>query len=372
MNIDELRSALALKMAFPYKPVLIIELINKAGSAIEFTNLSAESQHDILYSEFNQKTLPDFKDLLERADAELRWCIEKGINISYFRESDYPEQLLDIPDPPVVIFSYGSKPLCRDKIVSIVGTRRATLYGTTITKEIIYKMKESGLNPLIVSGLAFGIDVCAHKAALDCGLGTAAVLPGGMDNIYPATHKRFAARVASNGLLISDFTRGADPHKINFLSRNRIIAAISQATILVESGIKGGGLITARLAASYSRELFAVPGRLSDPLSEGCNSLITQNVAQQFFSVGEFAKIMNWTVNEHFPTQTQSLFDETNKVKQKILVSLNSNNELTMDQISEVTKEPVSRLAVHLLELELDGKILSFTGNRYRLNFRIR
>lgn len=372
MNLNELRSILALKMAFPYKPVFVMELINLTGNAEDFINQSPETQNEILFTVGNIKKKPDFNLLLEKAENEINWCKEKGINIISFKDSDFPERVLNIPDPPAIIFTYGATSINHETSVSVVGTRKATPYGTSITREIIFKIKDCGLNPLIISGLAFGIDLCAHKAALDCGLETAAVLPGGMDNIYPSSHKRFAARIASKGLLISDFTRGADPHKINFLSRNRIIAAISQATILIESGIKGGGLITARLAASYSRELFAVPGRLTDPLSEGCNSLISQNVAQQFFSVADFARAMNWHAVEKEKSVHGLLFEETNKVKQKILVSLNSNSELTIDLISELTKEPVSRLAINLLELELDGKIISFTGNRYRLNFRTR
>lgn len=370
MILNELSCALALKMAFPYKPILVMELINLTGKAQDFFELSKLDQRDILISFGHIKMLPEFELLLEKASEEIEWCKERGIKISYIKENDFPKGLLNIPDPPAIIFTYGSSSFNHQNIVSIVGTRKATPYGSSITKDIIYKMKELEINPLIISGLAFGIDSYAHKAAIECGLKTAAVLPGSMDNIYPSTHKKLAAKVASNGLLISDFTRGSDPHKINFLSRNRIIAALSQATILIESGIKGGGLITARLAASYSKELFAVPGRLTDILSEGCNSIISENLAQQFFSVEDFARSMNWAISNKNINRAPSLFDETDKVKQKILLSLSHNSELTMDTISEIVTEPISRLAVHLIELELNEKIVSLTGNRYRLNFR--
>jgi DNA processing protein len=364
--------AIAIKMAFPYKPVLARQCIDAAGSAAGFFSLTGSGRDDLL-SEISpnagsaHKELSNPNLLLDTAAAEVKWCREKEIKIHYFREDNFPAGLLQIPDPPVVLFSYGRDPGDYINNISIVGTRKPSSYGLEITRQIVNEIARLNKNAVIVSGLAFGIDIEAHKSALSNKLHTIAVLPGPMDHIYPASHRTYASKIASEGCILSDFTRGSVSYKINFISRNRIIAALSAATILVESGIRGGGLITARFASSYSRELFAVPGRLSDRVSEGCNSLIGENCAQIYLSGRQFASQIGWPQSSR-NNEDHIIFYEPDDVKRKILVSLNNVSDLTSDQISALIRVPPASLAVHLLELELERKIVCFSGNRYRIN----
>jgi DNA processing protein len=244
----------------------------------------------------------------------------------------------------------------------------STKYGTECCRKIIRELLEYGCSPLIVSGLAYGVDVAAHKAALEFGLKTVAVLPNGLDRIYPTAHHEIAKKISRQGAILSEFPRSTESLKINFIQRNRLIAALSQATIVVESRTKGGALITAELAQSYSREVFALPGRVSDPISSGCNNLIFRNIANIFSSTKEFILSMGWSVdNKDVINKEKQLFYTGSKEKEKILVALRTNSELSFDEILLITGARIQSLCESLLELELEGYINSLAGKRYSL-----
>lgn len=373
MFSDDTICTVAIKMAFPYKPVLVRRVIDAVGRASAFYNLNRVGREEVISNNSTKSVgeshqFPDFDLWYSKAEEEVKWCISKGINVTCIGDKEYPSCLLDIPDPPVVLFTYGNHELKFEKSIAIVGTRKPSRYGLDITGSIIEDIASADSSAIVVSGLAFGIDITAHVKALEVGLPTVAILPGAMDNIYPATHRGEASKIAKKGLLISDFTRNSESYKINFINRNRIIAAITRATILVESGLRGGGLITARFASSYNRDVFAVPGRCSDNLSQGCNSLISENVAMLYFNTREFFRQTGWELPSNGVQQTKLAMEVEGGVKQKILVSLSNVSDLSTDEMANLTKLPPSSLAVHLLELELERKIVGFAGNRYRIN----
>ena len=374
MEYDEKVSALALKIAFPYKPVLVRALISAAGGAAKLFGMDSCERSSLFLSQDLAGVLPaSFTDPckeenLEKASVECEWCEKSGIEVIGYHEPEFPRRLLECADAPVILFKYGNAELNPERSVSIVGTRRATEYGRYSTTGIVSEISEKIPNTLIVSGLAFGTDINAHKCALELGVPTVAILPGALNNIYPSSHRGIASKISKNGALLSDFTRGSESYKINFISRNRIIASMSDVTIIPESGIRGGGLITARLAHSYGREIFAVPGRLTDLLSEGCNSLISENVANVYTGIGDILRVMNWESKSGNGVQLSFYHNIERAEKQKILVSLSSERELSFERLAILTGLKPGELAATLTELELEGYVIGFAGNRYRIN----
>lgn len=284
------------------------------------------------------------------------------------KEPGYPSSLKECFDPPVILYIYGDVNLNQEKIISMVGTRRSTWYGTESCRKIIKELIEEGHSPVVVSGLAYGVDIAAHRAALEYGLKTVAVLPNGLDRIYPAAHHEAAKRISRQGAIITEFPRETESLKINFIQRNRVIAALSKATIVIESREKGGALSTAELAQSYSRDVFALPGRISDTFSAGCNKLIFSNIASLYYSTKEFISYMGWiSENKNVDNPQGDLFSTSSPVKEKILVALRSKSELSMDEILHISGEKLQDLSRNLLELEMESKIISLAGNRYSI-----
>ncbi len=254
------------------------------------------------------------------------------------------------------------------KILSIVGTRKATTEGIVFCQKLIKDLKEREHNPIIVSGLAYGVDASAHQAALDNGLLTIAVLGHGLDIIYPASHKKLAKEIVKQGMLITDFPSKSIRDKNNFIKRNRIIAGLSDATIVIESGEKGGSLITADIANSYNRDVFAVPGRISDMYSKGCNNLIKSNKAAMLTSIEDLEYLLGWEPGKKKNDAVQKdLFLNFSNDEKLIAEILKENEEITIDLICLKSNMPTSKVSPILLNLEFMGLVKTLPGKTYKL-----
>lgn len=309
--------------------------------------------------------LKNFKDksVFERASRELEFIHSNNIKASFFQEEDYPERLKHCIDSPVLIFSAGNINLKNKKIISIVGTRQITSYGTEFCKKLIEDL--AALDPVIVSGFAYGVDIVAHQLAMDYNLQTIGVLAHGLNQIYPKTHKKYVAAIEENGGFITEFWSTANPDKENFVRRNRIVAGMTEATIVIESADRGGSLITANLANDYNRDVFAVPGRVTDKYSQGCNDLIKTQKANVLTSAADLIYILNWNIdNKSKPVQKQ-LFVELESDEQKIYDFLLKNGKELLDIIALQCDFPIYKISGLLLNMELKGVIRPLPGKLF-------
>jgi len=306
-------------------------------------------------------------NLLDKAEEEIKYIERNNIKAISFRDKGYPEKLNQCPDGPVIIYMKGNVDFNTGKFISIVGTRTPTSYGIDITKKFIGEFAQRNHKPVIISGLAYGIDVCAHKAALSNHFQTVAVLGHGMKYIYPAVHDSFSKKIVENGALITDFPSYEKPERNNFIKRNRIIAGISDATVIIESGVKGGALITADLAYSYDRDVFAVPGRVGDTYSSGTNLLIKRNIASLAESCEDIEYLMGWDSKGQNTAIQPELFNELPEEEQMLLNLIAKEEKIEFDLLCIRTGMPVNKLSAHLLNLEFGGLIETAPGNIYTL-----
>lgn len=312
----------------------------------------------------------DSPGLLSLAEKELLFIRKNNIQVVTIYCTEYPERLRQCADGPLILYFRGENCFNRKYIISIVGTRRASDYGKDQCTRIIQGLAEEGLDVLIVSGLAYGIDYQAHLAALNCGLKTVAVLAHGLHTIYPFEHNRMALKIIDNGALITDFISINNPERNNFIKRNRIIAGLADATLVVESGISGGALITADIAGSYNRDVFAVPGRAGDNMSAGCNHLIKHNKAGMIESATDLQYFLGWDKEKGsgFTRPIQGrLFNDLTGDEKLVLNSFENEDKLSVDIISLKTNMPVSRVSALLLNMEFNGVLKVLPGNYYRL-----
>jgi len=311
----------------------------------------------------------DFQDplILKKAAAEIEFMNASEVQVVSINDNDYPEKLRHCQDGPLLLFKKGHFELKNRKVISIVGSRAMTSYGAGFLKEFICEIKK--YNPVIVSGLAYGIDITAHREALKNNLETIGVLAHGLDRIYPEIHKREAIKMLEQGGLITEFWSGSRPEKVNFVKRNRIIAGISEATVVVESGPRGGSLITADLAQSYVRDVFALPGRVDDPMSSGCNALIKSNKAALITSVKDLEYLLNWkeetSVNQEIQ---QRLFVDLPENEHCVYDYLLKRRRQQLDILALDCEMSISKAASVLLQLELKGLVKSFPGKEYQLS----
>lgn len=307
------------------------------------------------------------RGLVEKARAEVEFTDYAGIRRLYFTDDDYPQRLAQCDDAPLMLFSMGDSPLNDGLFLGIVGTRHATPYGIAFVEKLIEQLGQRLAQPLtIVSGLAFGIDIAAHRAALRRGLNTVAVLAHGLNTIYPGAHRNDAARMAQGGgRLLTEYPSSAPVHKGNFLARNRIVAGISDAVIVVESAEKGGALTTARIAADYHRDVFALPGRTSDPYSRGCNRLIARNAAALIQSADDLIDAMGWPCKPTSPEQGR-LFPEMTPDEQRVVDLLTRQGEAGINRLSVELDINVGRLTALLIDMEFKGLVIKFPGGKYR------
>lgn len=305
--------------------------------------------------------------LLQKAEEEILFIEKNNIKPLYFKDTDYPARLNQCPDGPIIIYMKGDIEFNDGKFLSVVGTRTPTAYGIEITQKIIASLAEKGHHLVIVSGLAYGIDVCAHKAALKNGFQTIAVLGHGLQYLYPSAHYSVARKIQRQGALLTDFPGYEKPERNNFIKRNRIIAGLSDATIIVESGIKGGALITADLANSYDRDVFAIPGRVGDPFSSGPNQLIKRHHASLVENCEDIEYLLGWDRKKKSMVVQAELFRELSEEEQALLNILSEVEKLEVDLLCIRTGIPVSRVSALLLNLEFAGYVTSLPGNLYRI-----
>jgi DNA processing protein len=302
---------------------------------------------------------------IELAEQEYSYIKKKNISYSYFLDDDYPQNLQHCVDSPVLLFKEGNLDFSNHRIISIVGTRNMTSYGRQFCDQLIEDISE--YNPIIVSGFAYGVDICAHKAALKNKLQTIAVLAHGFQHTYPKVHKKYTHSVIENGGFLTEFWHEETPLREHFLRRNRIVAGISKATIIIESAAKGGSLVTADIANSYDRDVFAVPGRNSDIYSRGCNDLIKNNSAHLLNSASDIVKMLNWDLQEKPKSIQKQLFIELNENEQKIYDFLHIKGPQLLDVISLECNIPIFRLSSILLQMELKGVTKPLPGKLFEL-----
>lgn len=301
------------------------------------------------------------------AEKELNFIEKYSIKAHAFLDKSYPNRLKQCEDAPLVIFQKGGENLNRSVHISIVGTRKASEYGKHYCHKIITDLKDQGINPIIISGLAYGIDSCAHKAALDNDLETWAVLGHGLDRIYPAQHKNLAKSILEKGSLITEFTHGSFPAPSNFISRNRIIAGLSDLTIVIESARKGGSLVTADLAFGYNREVMAVPGRIGDSKSEGCNLLIKSNKASMLEGFDDIVYTMRWNEKEMLDKGKQlNLFEQLTDEQKALCNWLKENEDCAIDTIIKKSGIEKSKIPALLLDLEFKNLVKPLPGKRFQ------
>lgn len=364
MILDDLQYVLALQKVEGVGDIVAKKLINHCGSAREVFN--AKSQHlksidgvgEILIKKLKDKTVH------EKAEQELKFIEEEKINFCYYQNENYPDRLKHCIDGPILLFTAGNLDFNNRRMISIVGTRQITSYGTEFCKKLIEDL--AVFNPIIVSGFAYGVDIVAHQAAMDNNLQTIGVLAHGLNQIYPKTHKKYVAKMEQNGGFLTEFWSNSNPDKENFVRRNRIVAGMSEATIVIESAEKGGSLITANIANDYSRDVFAVPGRTTDKYSQGCNDLIKTQRANLMTSAADLIYNLNWEL-ENKPTKSvqKQLFVSLDNDEQKIYDYLQKNGKQLLDIVALDCDFPIFKISSILLNMELKGVIRPLPGKLF-------
>ena len=307
------------------------------------------------------------RSYIAAAEKEAEYVTKNNIRTYFYLDNDYPYRLRQCDDSPVVFFFRGTCDLDSNKIISVVGTRNATSRGKELCDRIIGELAQRHPELIIVSGLAYGIDIAAHKAALANKLQTIGVLGHGLGTMYPSMHESTARAITVSGGLLTDFVSDALPERNNFLKRNRIIAGISDATLVVESGEKGGALVTADIAASYNRDVFAIPGRPGDQWSAGCNNLIKNNKAALIECAAYLEYFLGWeSEKSRLPVQ-RSLFADLDENEKSVFELISKEGEMTIDAICRILNMPVHKLSSQLLQMELKGILKCHPGNLYRI-----
>lgn len=315
-----------------------------------------------------RESLRNWDDALKRAAVEMEFIERNAIRALTLNDVDYPQRLATCPDAPLVLYYKGTADLNQRYILNIVGTRHATTYGQDLVRRFLSDLHAKCPQVLVVSGLAYGIDICAHTQALALGYETVGVLAHGLDQIYPNRHRDTAANMVRQGGLLTEYMSQTEALPNNFRQRNRIVAGVSDATILVESAIKGGGLITCRIAQGYGRDVFAFPGSIGMPYSEGCNKMIRNNTAELLTSAHDFVESMRWQTVQGKPDAIErQLFPDLSADEQAVANLLQQNNDLQLNMLSVRTNIPVGQLTALLFQLEMKGVIKSLPGGCYHL-----
>ncbi len=343
---------------------ILIDHFGEAASVFKAKKTSLELLEGIgTVRAQNIKAFADFK----KAEEEIAFIEKYNINPLFVTDAAYPRRLLNCYDPPVLLYYRGNANLNASKTIAVVGTRSKTDYGKHLTEKLVADLQQQQV--LIVSGLALGIDAVAHKAALKHGLPTVAVMAHGLDKIYPSEHTTLAKDILKdNGGLLTEFRSNTKPDKHNFPSRNRIVAGMSDATVVVETDVKGGSMITAELAAGYNRDVFAFPGRITDNKSAGCHELIRSNKAMLLTSAADIISVLGWAEKKVTPlTRQKELFIQLSAEEKMIVQIINDNNIVTIDQLRDKSGLSVSILAAGILNLELQNVITALPGKRYQL-----
>lgn len=366
MNREENIYLLALQLIDGIGPSTLRKLVDHTGSAKAVFNNIKSLEKEFPRFSLKLKEAISQKTYLSKAEEEVEFCEKHHVKIISFNDEDYPQRLKQCKDAPAILFYQGNADLNYRKIISIVGTRNSTAYGTSLVEKLMEELSDHKHQVLIVSGLAYGIDIHAHKSAMRNNLPTVAVLGNGSDSIYPSTHRQYAKTMLNNGGLLTEFPKGTNPEKGNFVSRNRIIAGLCDALIVIESGTRGGSLISADMAFSYNRDVFAFPGKVGDPYSAGCNKLIKSQKAALIESVADLEYIMNWAPETNIgqPVQT-SLFEGLDDQERTILELILQDGKVTVDYLAAKLGIPINRLSGILLTMEFKNVVKSLPGNQY-------
>lgn len=306
------------------------------------------------------------KNYLEEAEREFLFIEKHRIQLLWIENTDYPKRLLHCEDAPLLLYYKGAANLNACRVVSIVGTRNATAYGRQLCDELVAEL--SGKDILVVSGLAYGIDVLAHRLSIKHDVPTVGVLGHGLDIIYPAAHRELASRMLDKGGLLTEFPSGTAPERNNFPARNRIIAGLADVTVVVEAARKGGALITAEIANSYNRDVCAFPGRIDQEYSEGCNYLIKTNRANLIRNAQDLCYLMGWEDRSKAETSIQLPLHQLDMTidQQKVYNFLKDKEQAMVDDIALYLDWPMSKLAMVLLEMEMNNIVFALPGKIYR------
>ena len=368
MDRDRLVYRIAFSQLKGINQMLASEILSRIGSEEEFFK-AADRQLAAVMGFSNRIFERAYRNaILEAAAIEADFTAAGNVTPIYYTDQKYPSRLHDCADAPLMLYAAGDCPINEMLTIGIVGTRHATPYGTDFCRKLVEGLATKvNATVAVVSGLAYGIDVAAHRAALEYGLPTVAVLAHGLNTIYPAAHRRTAVDIVRHGgMLLTDYTSSTPVHKGNFLARNRIVAGVSDCLMVVESAEKGGAMVTARIASDYDRDVFALPGRTSDIYSAGCNSLIRRNVASLIGSADDLIEAMLWPVRQTEHSQP-TLFPEMSPEEQRVTDYLREKGEAQINRLSVDLDIPVGRLTGMLIEMEFKGIVLPFPGAKYRL-----
>lgn len=368
MNLNELPYQIGLTLIEGIGDVNAKSLLAYCGSASEvFKQNKAHLEKIPGIGSVWAKSIVKSKDVLKRAEEEIKFIEKYKIAPLFFSDENYPTRLKYCSDSPVLMYYKGNANLNAEKIVAVVGTRKPSEYGKEKTQEFVSELKDTGA--IIISGLAYGVDVFAHKTALDNGLDTVGVVAHGLDRIYPQLHDKVAKRMIGQGGLLTDFMSGTNPDAVNFPKRNRIVAGLCDALVVVESKRDGGSLITATIANSYNKDVFAFPGRAGDVLAEGCNGLIKQNRAVLIENATDLLYAMQWQDVEKKPSASKQipLLINLSDDEKIIMDVFSKKSSLHIDEICQTTEFTISKLSALLLQLEFSNVIKSRPGKMYEL-----
>lgn len=367
---EELRCMIALGEVRGIGPTLAKALVDQLGSAEEVMHTAPKDLEEV--EGIGPKTAACFAQrdaALARADRELEFMQRYGIEGLAYRSEHFPKRLRGLAESPIVLYKKGNADLDARRVLSIVGTRRPTEEGRENAERIVAEMAAAFPDVLIVSGLAYGVDVCAHRTALRSGVPTAGVLAHGLDRLYPAAHRDVAAQMVGNGALLSDYMSGTRPDQQNFVMRNRIIAALADVTLVVESGLSGGSLVTARVANKIGRKVVALPGSLRNEMARGCNTLIKTGDAKLVETAADIASLMGWgdpTIEKQGPVQGE-LFPVLPEREQTLYDMLLAEGDLSASDLSVRTSISINDVTATLLEMEFSGMVKALPGNIFRV-----
>lgn len=346
----------------PVQAKILIDHFGDAESVFKASTKKLSSVENI--GEVRAASIKAFEDF-EKAEEEIAFIEKYKIQPIFLTDQNYPQRLLKCYDPPTLLYYRGNADLNHAKIISIIGTRNNTDYGKQVTEKLVADLAEE--NVLILSGLAFGIDAIAHKSALQYNLPTVGVLAHGLDTIYPSHHKSLAKEMLQAGGLLTEFTKNTKPDKHNFPRRNRIVAGMADATIVVETAVKGGSMITAELALNYNRDVFAFPGKTTDSKSTGCNYLIKQKHAVLLTDAQQLAEMLGWQKKKAKPKSQKELFIELSTDERTIIDILREREIIHIDELFLKSGLSSSTIAASMLSLELQNVIISLPGKMYKL-----
>lgn len=359
---------IALSMVQGLGPTSTRRLIDIVGSASALFQLTHNELNELFGQHREIAAQIKNRTTFNRAEEEIKFNEKHGIKALFFTNDEYPQRMnrSECDDCPVLIYVLGNSNLNNDKMISIVGTRRATYYGKEQAERIVDGFV--GENITVVSGLAYGIDTTAHRASVDRNIPTIAVLGHGLDRIYPVENTKLAREIIEKGgALVTEYVSGTAINPHYFPARNRIIAGMSDAVVVVEASEKGGALITANIANSYHREVFAVPGRNTDPLSKGCNRLIATNKAYIACNTDEICYVLNWQKSKKRAGEQTRLFDDLSPDEEIIVNLLKSHGDLSLDELTVKSALSLTQLSAVLFDLELKNMIKCLPGKFYKL-----